>query len=321
MFSLLVALTMYVALAPVRPAQSVAEYRPPAAVIRRKSLPLAAVAPKPAIPPGPTKKDPNRLGVETTAKASVIVDWATGASLFEKDADTPYPIASITKLMTALVVVGNSPDWQKEVETLASDERPGGIPYLVPGERVTVENLFNVSLVASGNGATVSLARSTGMTPEEFVAKMNDAAAKIGMTHAKFVDPTGLDPENVASARDVAVLIRTALANPEIQAAVMRQSYAFRAKTGLNHAVRSTDELLGSFLDTAPYKFMGGKTGYLEEAGYCFAANAENGSGNRVIAVVLGAPSKDLRFKEVKTLIYWAFDAYAWPPSRLTRAI
>lgn len=318
MFSLLVALTMYVALAPVRPALSVADYRP--LVVRRQSLPLAAAAPKPVVPQAPVKKDVNRLGVETTAKAAVVVDWATGTALFEKDADEALSIASITKLMTALVVVADSPEWQKEIEVLASDERPGGIPYLVPGEVVTVENLFNVSLVASGNGATVALARSTGLTEEEFAAKMNEMAAKIGMTRAHFVDPTGLDPENVASARDVALLIRTALANPEIQAAAMRQSYSFRAKTGLNHAVRSTDELLGSFLDTAPYKFMGGKTGYLVEAGYCFGANAENGQGNRVVAVVLGASSKDLRFKEVKTLIYWAFDAYTWPPSSLSRA-
>jgi D-alanyl-D-alanine carboxypeptidase len=316
MFSLLVALTMYVALAPVRPAASVIEYRPPA--VRRQSLPLAAAVPKPA-PQGPSKKDENRIGVETTARAAVIVDWATGGTLFEKDADTPMPIASVTKLMTALVVLSMKPDWQEEIEVLAGDERPGGIPYLIPGEVVTVENLFNLSLVASANGATVALARSTGLSEQEFAAKMNDMAAKIGMTHSTFTDPTGLDAENAASARDVAVLIRTAFASPEIQAAAVKKSYSFKAKTGLNHAVKSTDELLGSFLDSAPYRFMGGKTGYLEEAGYCFGATAENGDGNRVIAVVLGAPTKEARFKEVKTLIYWAFDAYSWPPSRLTR--
>jgi D-alanyl-D-alanine carboxypeptidase len=88
--------------------------------------------------------------------------------------------------------------------------------------------------------------------------------------------------------------------------------------SGLPHSARSTDELLGSFLDREPYKLLGGKTGFIQEAGYCFGAAAENADGDRVIAVVLGADSKELRFQEVKSLIYWSFDAYEWPET-LTR--
>jgi D-alanyl-D-alanine carboxypeptidase len=148
---------------------------------------------------------------------------------------------------------------------------------------------------------------------------MNETAAAIGMTGAAFTEPTGLDADNVATARDVAVLVRKALERKEIREAATRREYRFTAQTGLSHAVRSTDELLGSFLDKAPYRFLGGKTGYIEEAGYCFGAAAENGDGNGVVAVVLGAPTKELRFKEVKSLIYWAFDAYAWPSRELSR--
>jgi D-alanyl-D-alanine carboxypeptidase len=133
------------------------------------------------------------------------------------------------------------------------------------------------------------------------------------MTNSNFVEPSGLDPENRASARDVAALIRAALSSPTINAIVSTREYSFVAKDGRPHVVRSTDELLGSFLTRPPYEFLGGKTGYLDEAGYCFGAAARDGRGNRLIAVVLGAPSKDQRFAEVKSLMYWAFDAFEWP--------
>ncbi len=311
MFSLLVALAMYVTFAPAKPALSVNALRP--FLLRTRSLPLAAAMPRPEIVRAPTKKDDTRLGIETTAKAAVVLDWKTGAPLFEKNDDEPMAIASITKLMSAIVVLSQKPDWKKEVEFFSTDEPSGGVQYLLPGEKVTVQDLFNMSLVASSNGATVALARSTGLTSAEFVSKMNEMAAKLGMTKSHFTDPTGLASTDEASARDVALLIRTALTYPEIQAAVQQKKYSFRAITGLDHAVRSTDELLGSFLDVAPNKFLGGKTGFIEEAGYCFGSAAENADGNRVIAVVLGAESKELRFKEVKSLIFWAFDAYEWP--------
>lgn len=317
MFSLFVALVMYVTLAPTKPVLSVTEFRP--LLYRHRFLPLAAAAPRPEIQRTPKKKDATRLGIETTAKAAAALDWKTGAPLFEKNADEPMAIASITKLLTAIVVLSGKPDWQKEVEFQADDEPPGGVQYVFPGEKVTVENLFNMSLVASSNGATIALARSTGLSAGDFVAKMNETAANLGMTRSHFADPTGLEPSDQASARDVALLIRAALAYPEIQAAVQRKQYSFQAKTGLTHAVRSTDELLASFLDVAPNKFLGGKTGFIDEAGYCFGAAAENADGDRVISVVLGAQSKDLRFKEVKSLIFWSFDAYQWPKDLASR--
>ena len=312
MFSFIVALAMYLTASPARPAAAISEFLQP----RPRPLPVAAVAAQRGdTSHAPAKKDASRLGVETTARAAIAVDWKTGAPLFEKNADEPMAIASVTKLMTAIVTLASGPEWRKQVEIGGGDQRAGNVPYLIPGETVTVEDLFGMSLVASSNEATVALARSTGMAPEAFVAKMNETATKIGMTQSTFVEPTGLDGGNKASARDVALLIRTALTYPEIQAAVKRREYSFTAKSGLPHAARSTDELLGSFLDKAPYKLLGGKTGFIQEAGYCFGAAAENGDGNRVIAVVLGADSKDLRFKEVKSLIYWSFDAYEWPKS------
>ncbi len=142
---------------------------------------------------------------------------------------------------------------------------------------------------------------------------MNAAAEAAGMDGASFEEPTGLSVNNVATAADVASLLRKALSKDEIRSVVAQRSYKLTTLAGVPHTFYSTDELLGSFIDRDPYHFLGGKTGFIGEAGYCFGAAAENADGNGVIAVVLGAPDKPTRFKEVKSLMYWAFDAYQWP--------
>jgi D-alanyl-D-alanine carboxypeptidase len=310
MFSFLVAIALYLTLLPAHPSLSAAAFASP------EPLPIAAEAravAATATSESPVKKDPARIGIATSSRAAIAVDWETGTVLYAKNAYEPLPIASITKLMTALVVTERDPDWDAEIDVLGEDMRPGGIAYIIPGERVTVRDLFNVSLVASGNGAAVTLARSTGLSPEEFAARMNALATELGMNGSHFVEPTGLDPANIASAHDVSLLLRRALDVPEIRDAVLQKEYAFAAVTGLDHLVYSTDELLGSFLSEPPYTFLGGKTGYLGEAGYCFGAAAEDADGHRVVSVVLGAATKADRFTEVKNLLFWVFDAYVWP--------
>lgn len=297
MFSFLVAIALYFAKLPVMPP------------VQAAVIPSASVAPVAA----PVKKDPHRLGIETSARSALVVDWRTGTALFEKNADSPQPIASITKLVTALAIVGTNPDWDEPVEILGSDLRPGGVAYLAPGDVLPRRDVFTVMLVASSNEAAVALARATGLSAEEFAARMNEQARRLSMMSARFVEPSGLDAHDVASARDIAFLVRAAMDEPLIQEAVLRPAFSFKTAAGKERTVRTTDDLLGSFLAKPPYRFLGGKTGYVDSAGYCFAAAAERGEGERVIAVALGSPAKDGRFHDVKSLIYWAFDAYRWP--------
>ena len=304
MFSFLLAIALYLTKLPVtKPALPL-------------PLPAAFVSPAVAadqtIAAAPVKVENSRLSVETTSRSALIVDWQTGVPLFEKNADAPQAIASITKLVTALTVMATNPDWDSVVDITAADMRDGGISYLMPGDRLPLKDVFNVMLVASSNEAAAALARSTGMSESEFASKMNDQAARLGMTNAHFVEPTGLDARDMASARDVAFLLRTALDQERIREATGLPEFTFHSLTGRTRTVRSTDDLLGSFLDKPPYSFLGGKTGFVNEAGYCFAAAAENQSGHRIIAVALGAPSKDDRFQDVKAMIYWAFDVYRW---------
>lgn len=310
MFPLILALTLYVAFAPANPALSVEGLLTGAS----SPLPLASSVERPTFDPAaPVKIDPMRVGIETESESAIVLDWRTGKALYGKMADVPRPLASITKLMTALVVLDEGVSLDEVVEISPDDARPGGIPYVISGERISVRDLLHISLISSANGATVALSRSTGLSAEEFASRMNELGARIGLRSSSFVEPTGLDPANTASARDVAMLIRHALQVDPIGDIVLMDSYAFTAETGLHHRVASTDALLNGRISEPPYSFLGGKTGYLVEAGYCFGAAAEDGEGNRVIAVALGAPSKKARFSEVSALLLWSFDAYSWP--------
>jgi D-alanyl-D-alanine carboxypeptidase len=278
-------------------------------------LPIAA----PAHLAGPVRKDALRVGVATNAAAVVLVDRETGAVLFGKRADEPRSVASLTKLVTVLVALDGRPNFDEEVTITSADLRRGGIEQIFSGDVVTMRDLFNLALVASSNTAAATLARVSGGTPEEFAAKMNAKAKEIGMTHAAFVEPTGLDTRNKASATDVARLLSVAFGEPVVRDAARKSEYRFTTVQGKPRAARATDELLGSFLDKPPYRLLGGKTGYLQEAGYCFGAIAENGNGDGLVAVALGAATREQRFTEVQKLLYWGFDAFAWPGREVAR--
>ena len=310
MFTFLLALTIYVATAQAHPAMMPVDL----SLQSRSFLPIAANVERQiaSVVRVPVKKDSARIGVETSSRAAYIMDWRTGQTLMKKNADTAYPIASITKLMTALVVMDTGVSLDSSIEVLPQDMRSGGIQYVAPGEVIRVSDLLHASLIASDNGATVTLSRSTGLSEEEFVARMNSLASDLGMTETRFVEPTGLNPENVSSARDVALLVRRSLQNDFIHSIVVMGEYSFDAVSGFRHRLQSTDELLGGWVSRPPLSFLGGKTGYLEEAGYCFGAAAEDQDGNRIVTVVLGAPTKQIRFDDVGALIFWAFDAFGW---------
>lgn len=264
-------------------------------------------------PFAPRKKEGSKsLGIETTAKSALVFDAGTGTILFDKNSREKTSLASLTKLMTALVFLDEKIDWGTTIKMTYSDDREGGIVYARAPEEVTVEDLFKTMLVGSINNAAVALARSTGLTEAEFVEKMNVKAKEIGLTNTVFADPTGLLPDNQGTARDIAKLLKAALDREEIRGTVNQKVYIFSPqKSKKVYYVKSTDELLWSFMNEVPYTFLGGKTGYIEESGYNLAVEAER-DGHKVIAVVLGSASAEERFKEVKGLVDWTFENYNW---------
>ena len=266
-----------------------------------------------ALPKGPRKIENNRsLGIETTARAAVVIDKETGVALFKKNIEEKLPIASLTKLMTALVFLDSEPDWDKEIKLLKEDEEEGGIFYARAGEEVRVEDIFNMMLVGSVNNAAMALARSTEMSQEDFVKKMNEKAQALKLKDTFFADPVGLEPTNVSTSYDVAILLSRALENDKIRETVVKKRYVFSPQNiKKTYYVKNTDELLWGFLNEKPYQIIGGKTGYLDEAKYCLAIEVENG-GHKIIVVVLGSNEIKDRFQEVKGLAAWTFENYNW---------
>lgn len=263
----------------------------------------------------PQKKPDASLGVAVTAESVLVVDKTTNKILYEKNSGQVRSIASLTKLMTALVFLDYNPGWDKVVTISGDDYREGGISYFIAGEQVTVKDLFYGTLVASANEGAAALVRITGMSFEEFVAKMNDKAKELGLNDTIFADATGLRDANQSTALDVSLMLRAALSRPEIAGAISSESYGINIiNKGVSRQISNTNRILGQQfgLDNVQYRVEAGKTGYLEVAGYCLASQVKNGD-NKVLVVVLGSKSLEDRFSDTKSLAYWVFNNYSWP--------
>lgn len=268
----------------------------------------------------PTRMVEDRLGVVTSAVSAVVVDVASGAVLFEKNPSATRSIGSVTKLMTALVFLQQQTDVSASAEILPEDIRMGGQQHIPMGEMVTIRDLLFASLVSSDNSATAALVRISGLSQGDFVARMNEMAAEIGMTSTRFADPTGLSVENRAVALDVVFLLRASLQQPLIAEAARLNTTTITSASGKLFPLENTNGLLESFLQQPPYELAGGKTGFLPEAGYCLGVQVRRGGGEDIMVVVLGSSSVEAREADVKALAAWTYATYRWPPASVARA-
>ncbi|MFA5184392.1 MAG: serine hydrolase [Patescibacteria group bacterium] len=254
---------------------------------------------------------PEAPRLELDAPRGAVLAASGRFFLFARNADEVQPIASITKLMTALVFLENNPGWDQVYKITPADEIEGGRWHLFRGEQLTIKDLFYTSLVASDNGATIALVHASGLSEADFVARMNAEARRLGLARTNFADPIGLSDRNVSTAREVAFLAQAALGIPEISEATTRSAYRFTTLDGREKYIESTDYLL---FDPAPetLEVLGGKTGYTEKAGYCFVGRLRDQGGREAIAVILNARGKNERFREIKSLANWAFNSYNW---------
>jgi len=240
------------------------------------------------------------------ARNAVVLDPSTGAVLYEKNAGLSVPIASLTKLMTTLVFLERDPDLSRVAEVTRAEIAGGGHTQLRNRERAALGDLLHMSLMCSDNVATRVLVRESGLAPEDFLARMNQKALELGLTHTRYVEFTGLDERNVSTATDVARLLRVAADNPTIQPISTTRTYTFRSATRA-HRVANTNRLL-----YGRYEIVGGKTGFISEAGYCLATWVHT-QGRDLIAVVLGAPTNATRFADVTRLVQLALAANIAP--------
>ena len=267
-----------------------------------------------ALPVRATTTDAS-LGVKVTAESCIVVEPNSGAVLYEKNADAPRSIASITKLMTVLVFLQHNPGWDKQVTMQADDYQGGSVPVLLIGDTVTVRDLFYATLVASSNEGAAALARSTGLSKDDFVTQMNQYAQILDMAQSRFVEPTGLSSNNQASAADIVRLISVAFSHFEVRKAGATKSYS--AAVFNKEAARkfvSTDKILKEDFgtDSNSYKIEAGKTGFTDAAGYCFASSVRDSQNRQLLIAVLGSSSTYDRFTDTKALAYWVFNNFRW---------
>ncbi len=238
---------------------------------------------------------------DVRAEAAIIYNPENGAILWETNSQNQRSIASITKVMTAVVFLENSPDLDRKVVVDRSDVRGASTTYLRAGYTVTTNDLLHLTLIASDNAAARALARLSPYGTKGFIGRMNEKAQELGLTNTSYADSSGLLASNVSSAYDMARLI-TYVSSDERIASVMRMQYYTLPAGRKTIQVHSTNQLVMN----GDVDVQAGKTGFITKAGYCLVTLLRLPQGGpQVAVVVLGAKSNAGRFWETRHLFNW----------------
>jgi D-alanyl-D-alanine endopeptidase (penicillin-binding protein 7) len=283
--------------------------------LRLRSLPLRAVAglllgflamqatAKVIRTPAKAVRDPAKLVRDLKLKSSsvLIIDQSDSSVLYSRHPDVPMPIASITKLMTSLVVLDAKQPLDELIQITDADrDMPkGGFSRLAVGTILTRGDLMHLALMSSENRAAHALGNNYPGGMPAMVAAMNAKAAELGMVSSHFVDPTGLSSQNVASPADLTKLVIAASHNPSIREYSTDQHYAVRVR---KHMVEfhNTDNLVAN----PAWNIIVQKTGYITEAGKCLVMAAVI-EGRSVVIVLLDSMGKYTRVADAKRIKTW----------------
>lgn len=241
------------------------------------------------------------------AKSAILMDATSGRVLFEKNPDEPMPPASITKIMTLLLVFEAMDEgkltYTDMVTCSENANSMGGTQiWLEVGEQMSAEDLIKATAINSANDAAMALAEHVGGSEMAFVEMMNQKAKDLGMTNTHFVNPTGLDADgHVSTARDIALMSRELLKHKDITKFSTVWMDSLRdGKTGLTN----TNKLVRFYKGCT-----GLKTGTTDGAGSCLSATAER-NGLSLIAVSMGSTTSDERFSSCRTMLDYGFSAF-----------
>ncbi len=247
------------------------------------------------------KTDANGQTVpDVRAAAAIIFDPVTGQVLYEENSQDKRSIASITKVMTALVYLEDNPDLNQDVAIERSDVYAASTTYLKAGDHITAGELLHLLLIPSDNGAARALARNSHGGTAPFVERMNEKAIELGLQNTSFADPSGLNANNVSSAFDLSHLITFAASDERIASVMRTATYTVTTNRRMI-PIHSTNHLLMS----GDVEVMGAKTGFISKSGYCLATLLRLPQGNPIAVVVLGAHSNNGRFWETRHLFNW----------------
>ena len=250
--------------------------------------------------------------VEIAAPSAILIDAATGTVLFEKNADERLAPASVTKVMTLLLVMealdSGKIGWEDTVTASETAAAKGGSQvYLEVGEQMSMDDMLKSVVVSSANDCATALAEYVAGSETAFVERMNARAAELGMENTTFVNCTGLDDgenadQHLTTARDIALMSRELLTHGEIRKYTTIWTDTVR---GGSFGLSNTNKLVRFYDGTT-----GLKTGFTSGAGYCLSASAER-NGIELIAVVMHCESSSDRFASAKALLDWGFANYA----------
>jgi D-alanyl-D-alanine endopeptidase (penicillin-binding protein 7) len=239
---------------------------------------------------------------DVRAAAAIILNPETGQVLWEENSQDQRSIASITKVMTAVVYLENNPDLSEPVTVARSDVFQASTTHLRNNDKVTADDLLHLLLIASDNAAARALARVSPHGPVGFIQRMNEKAVELGLESTHYADPSGLLSDNVSSAYDMARLITHASGDERIASIMRLSEYTVSPKNRRAVTFRSTNHLLGR----SDVDVRAGKTGFISKAGYCLATLLRLPQGGQEVAVVvLGARSNAGRFMESRNLFNW----------------
>lgn len=246
---------------------------------------------------------------DSDAKSLILIEASTGMVLYEDNADEPLPPASVTKIMTLLLVMeavdrGEIKLTDPVTVSDAAASMGGSQVYLEVGEQLSVEEMIKCVVIASANDAALALAELIAGSEEAFVAQMNARAKELGMKNTNFENTNGLDDtteNHVISARDIAIM----------SAQLMKHTTILKYTTVWQDSIRN-----GEFVLTNTNRLIrfypganGLKTGSTSKAGFCISAAAKR-DGMQLIAVVMGASTRDSRNETAKQLLNWGFASY-----------
>lgn len=244
------------------------------------------------------------------ATSAILIDKASGKVLYEKNADEKLPMASMTKIMSMLLIMenineGNLSYTDKVIISKNASGMGGSQVFLQEGEEYKVEDLLKCIAVSSANDAVVAMAEKISGSVEKFVELMNNKAKEIGLLNTNFANPHGLDNENhYSTARDMAILAQELLKYEDILKFTSIYEDYLTKPDGSQVWLVNTNRLV-RFYDGVD----GLKTGYTTDAGYCLTATALK-NDLRLISVVMKSSSSDARSKDTATLLSYGFNSF-----------
>ena len=257
-----------------------------------------------------TIKAEEELNIAENAKSAIMLEASTGKIIYEKNKDEQLPMASMTKMMTLLLIMENIDQkkltWEEKITTSQHAASMGGSQiFLSVGEQMTTEELVKGICIGSGNDAAVAMAERIGGTEENFVKMMNEKAKKLNLKNTHFENACGLDNDNhYSSAYDMSIIAKELIKYEKILEYTGTYEDYLRKNTEKSFWLVNTNKLVRYYQGVD-----GLKTGYTAKAGYCITATAKK-NNMRLITVVMGEPSSAIRNSETTAMLDYGFNTY-----------